>query len=72
MTQQPMGDTTVSRLSGDKNKLLRIWLYSSFVFALFLVWLMIFQKLYGAWVGLAILALFCVLAFWVTKPPNSR
>jgi tetrahydromethanopterin S-methyltransferase subunit B len=36
------------------------------------VWLIFFQKMYGAWVGLAILALFWVLAFWVTKPSNSR
>ncbi|MFD7460699.1 MULTISPECIES: hypothetical protein [unclassified Streptomyces] len=62
----------MSRFSGDNNKMLRIWLSASFVFALFLVWLIFFQKMYGAWVGLAILALFWVLAFWVTKPSNSR
>jgi hypothetical protein len=53
------------------SSLLRVWIVASIPFAMFLVFLMVFQGMYGAWVGLAILALFWVLAFWVTDSRRS-
>lgn len=66
------GNTGMKRFSGDNNRMLRMWLVASVPFAVFLVFLMVFQGMYGAWVGLAILALFWVLAFWVTSPPSRQ
>ncbi|MEU9190685.1 hypothetical protein AB0D14_40505 [Streptomyces sp. NPDC048484] len=61
----------MKRFSGDNNRMLRMWLVASIPFAVFLVFLMVFQGMYGAWVGLAILALFWGLAFWVTDSRRS-
>jgi uncharacterized membrane protein len=68
----PWEEDVMKRFSGENNKMLRIWLVASFLFAVFLVLLMIFQGMYGAWVGLAILALFWALAFWVTSSPRRH
>ncbi|MEV2233880.1 hypothetical protein AB0H69_35600 [Streptomyces phaeochromogenes] len=61
----------MKRFSGDNNRMLRTWLVASVSFAVFLLFAMVFQGMYGAWVGLAILALFWGLAFWVTDSRRS-
>ncbi|MEU9900520.1 hypothetical protein ACIBCS_04510 [Streptomyces phaeochromogenes] len=61
----------MKRFSGDNDRLLRTWLVASVSFAVFLVFVMVFQGMYGAWVGLAILALFWGLAFWATDSRRS-
>ncbi|WP_210986676.1 hypothetical protein [Streptomyces sp. F63] len=60
------------RFSGENNRFPRMWLVASFLFALFLVFLMIFQGMHGAWVGLAALSVFWAMALHVTGSPGSR
>ncbi|WP_030542175.1 hypothetical protein [Streptomyces albus] len=62
----------MKRFSGENNRFLRMWLVASFLFALFLVFLMIFQGMHGAWVGLAVLSALCGTAIYVTGSPRSR
>lgn len=61
----------MKRFSGESNRFLRMWLVASLPFALFLLFLMVFQGLYGAWAGLAVLAAFWAMAFYVTRSPKS-